>query len=99
MLCSHRFPLFVVGRISLQLLPINLEHSHELQVFHYSPVASRISRDRFFELHRYLHFVDDASISPPGTDGYNKLGKVKAIVDMLSERFAALCEPKKGNQH
>ena len=30
--------------------------------FHYSPISERISRDRFEEISRYLHFVDNATL-------------------------------------
>ena len=46
-------------------LPSIYDYWKEDEIFHYSPVASRISRDRFFELHRYLHFADNSSLSPP----------------------------------
>ncbi len=58
-------------------------------------MASRISRDRFFELHRYLHFVDNSTLSAPGTPEYDKLGKVAPIITTLSEQFAAVYEPAK----
>ena len=48
--------------------------------YHYSPISSRITRDRFFELHRYLHFVDNSSLAPPGSPNDNKLGKVQPII-------------------
>ena len=31
---------------------------------HYSPVADRITRDRFREVSRYLHFVDNDTLVP-----------------------------------
>ena len=54
---------------------------------------SRISRDRFFELHRYLHFVDNSTLAAPGTPDYDKLGKVRPIITKLSEQFGAVYEP------
>jgi hypothetical protein len=35
-------------------------------IYHYSPIASRISRDRFVEIHRYLHFVDNSALTGYG---------------------------------
>ena len=63
------------------------------EIFHYSPVASQISRDRFFELHRYLHFEDNSTLSPPGSPDYDRLGKVGTIIGMLSDRFSAVYNP------
>ena len=30
--------------------------------YHFSPVTSRISRNRFLEIQRYLHFVDNSTL-------------------------------------
>ena len=76
-------------------LPSIYDYWKKDEIFHYSPVASRISRDRFFELHRYLHFTDNSLLSPPGSPGYDKLGKVKPIVDRLSKVFRDVYCPQK----
>ena len=44
------------------------------------PVAGTISRTRFFELQRYLHFADDSTLSPPGNPGYDRLGKLSPLL-------------------
>jgi hypothetical protein len=38
-------------------------------LYHYSPIADRISRDSFFEIHRYLHFVDNSCLPAYGQPG------------------------------
>ena len=38
-------------------------------LFHYAPIANRISRDRFRELLLYLHFVDNATLLSRGSPG------------------------------
>ena len=48
------------------------------EIYHYTPVASRSSRDWFFELHQYLHFADNSSLAPPGSPEYGKLGNIQA---------------------
>ena len=60
---------------------------------HYSPIADRISRDRFREISRYLHFVDNTTLPPRGSPGYDRLGKVRPVIDHLSKRFTDLYEP------
>ena len=60
---------------------------------HYSPIADRISRDRFREISRYLHFVDNTTLPERGSPGYDRLGKVRPVIDHLSERFTELYEP------
>ena len=62
---------------------------------HYSPIADRISRDRFREITRYLHFVDNTTLPERGSPGYDRLGKVRPVIDHLSERFTDLYEPHK----
>ena len=59
----------------------------------YSPIADRITRDRFHDVNRYLHFVNNDTLVPRGSPGYDKLGKVHPIVDHLSAKFAELYNP------
>ena len=61
-------------------------------LLHYAPIADRITRDRFRELSRYLHFADD-SLLPRDAPGYDRLGKVRPVIEHLSTKFAALYEP------
>ena len=41
-------------------------------LFHYSPITSRISRNRFLEIQRYLHFVDNSTLELPGSPLYDR---------------------------
>ena len=59
----------------------------------YAPVADRISRDRFRDISRYLHFVDNDTLLPRGTDGHDRLGKVRPVIDHLAAKFAGLYRP------
>ena len=59
----------------------------------YAPVADRISRDRFREVSRYLHFVDNDTLVPRGEEGHDHLGKVKPVIDHLSRKFAEVYQP------
>ena len=45
---------------------------------------------RFFHLHHYLHFVENSSLSPPGSSNYDKLGKIQP---MLSTTFQSIYHP------
>ena len=58
--------------------------------YYYMPVASGIPRNGFFELHQYLHFVDNSTILPPESPGYERLGKITPVLRMLSERLAGV---------
>ena len=43
-------------------LPSIYDYWEKVEIYNYSPVAFRITRDRFFEL-RYLHFADNSSLA------------------------------------
>ena len=60
---------------------------------YYHPIASRITRDRFKELGRYLHFVDNLSLPGRGDPHFDKLGKIRPIIDHLSKRFTLVYKP------
>ena len=56
---------------------------------HYSPIADRITRDRFEEITRYLHFVDNDELPNRGEEGFSRLQKVDPVIDHLKDRFKA----------
>lgn len=62
-------------------------------VYHYAPVADCISRDRFLEINRYLHFVDNSTLSPRTSSAYDRLGKVRPLLAHLQSRFSAVYTP------
>ena len=62
-------------------------------MYHYSPIADRITRDRFCDISRYLHFIENATLTPRGSPGYDRLGKVRPVIDHLSSRFSDLYDP------
>ena len=61
----------------------------------YSPIADKISRYCFWEISRYLHFADNSTLLPKGSPGYDRLDKVRQVIDHLSKQFADLYEPNK----
>ena len=65
--------------------------------YRYSPVADRITRDRFFEITRYFHFVDNATLPSRCDSGYDKLGKVRPVITILSEKFLQNYNPHNEN--
>ena len=52
-----------------------------------------MARDRFMDIHRYLHFTDNSSIAPRNSDGYDRLCKVREILSMLEDKFLTLYDP------
>ena len=91
-LCAYMGFMLLMGIVHL---PSVDDYWKNDEVYHYSPIAGRISRNRFRELHRYLHFVDNSTLAPPGSPEYDRLGKVRPIVETLAERVAAVYEPGK----
>ena len=77
-LCAYMGFMILMGMVKL---PTIRDYWKKDASFHYSPVASKISRKQFYNLHRYLHFADNRTPTPPGSPGYDKLGKVAPIKD------------------
>lgn len=61
--------------------------------YHNATIADRISRDRYREISRYLHFADNLSLVPPGNPGYDRLGKVRPLLEYLQDRFKSAYNP------
>ena len=74
-------------------VPAVEDHWKRDPVLRYSPVADRISRDRFRDLSRYLHFADNSTLVPRGSPGYDRLGKIRPVLTYLTKRFADLYNP------
>lgn len=76
-------------------LPSLSDYWKRNEIFHYKPIASRITRDRFFEIQRYLHFSNNSTLADPGTDGYDRLGKIRPVIQMINAELLALYHPHK----
>ncbi len=62
-------------------------------IYHYPPIADKISRNRYRDISKYLHFNNNNTLSPPGTPSYDKLGKVRPLIDYLLSRFKSVYNP------
>lgn len=62
----------IMAMNSLPLIDDYWERDHFLR---YAPIADRISRDRFRELSRYVHFTDNKILVPRGSPGHDCLGE------------------------
>ena len=62
--------------MGLNQLPALFDYWRLDVIYHYSPIASRISRKRFLYISRYLHFADNEELLPPADPNFDKLGKV-----------------------
>ncbi len=62
-------------------------------IFRYEPIASKITRDRFREIRRYLHFVNYESLPAPGTPGSDRVGKIRPVLEYVVEKCQSLYQP------
>ena len=67
--------------MSINSLPALKDYWKHDPTYHYAPIASRISRDRFLEVSRYLHFVNNDTLEPRESPSYDRLGKVRPLID------------------
>ena len=61
--------------------------------FRYAPIADRITCDRFEEITRYLHFVDNDLLPSRSEEGYSRLQKVDPVITALKANFQAAYYP------
>jgi len=45
-------------------------------IYHHSPISDRISRDRYLEISRHLHYVNNSILAPCTDPNYDRLVKV-----------------------
>ena len=60
---------------------------------HYGPIADRISRQRFRDIHRYWHFEDNSHLPQRSEAGYDRLGKVRTIMEKVQDNLFVLYQP------
>ena len=65
------------------------------ELLHYAPISKRIPRWRFREISRYLHFVNNDDLAPRGDPMHDRLGKVRPLIDHLSDKFRSLYDPSR----
>ena len=81
--------------MSINRLPSFADYWSKNPNMRYGPVADRISRDRFRELQRYLHFVDNSTVIPRGQKGHDRLGKVRPILTYITQKCKEVYSPHK----
>ena len=79
--------MIMMGLVSLPSLH---DYWKRDSLFYCPAIAQKMTRDRFLEIHRYLHFTDNTKLIPPEDPQYDRLGKVRRVLDMLQERFLAV---------
>ena len=84
--------------MGINQLPCIYDYWKKDPIFHYSPIADKISRDRFVEITRFLHFTDNTSYTTPKTDlNYDRHWKIKTIMSTLSDSFLQVYNPHSSN--
>ena len=63
----------------------------------YIPISDRISRDRFCDLDRFLHFANNETLPSRGEPGYDRLGKVREVMDKVNNKFLTVHKPHREN--
>ena len=78
------------GFMILNQLPALADYWKLDPTYRYRPIADRITRDRFLEISRYLHFVYNKPYLDPA---YNKLGKIRPVLDPVTQQFLTAYNP------
>ena len=65
------------------------------QRLRYAHIADHISRWRYCEISRYLHFMNNDNLVQRGDPAYDRLGKVRPLINHLTTKFKTLYEPSK----
>ena len=83
--------------MGINVLPEMRDYWSKDEKLHYSPVASKISRDRFEEISRYLHFANNATLPGRLEEGYSRLQKVDPVIQAVRNRCLNLYQPHREN--
>jgi hypothetical protein len=88
---------FVGFTILMGLTPRNdlYEYWSLSPMYHCFPIASKISRHRFMEIKRFLHFTNNDLLIPRGQAGFDKLGKVRPVLDAILKNCLEMMAPNK----
>ena len=72
--------------MGINQLPSLVHYWRTDPIFRYSPVADRISRDKFLQILRFIHFVDNSTLVTDRTHpNYDRLGKIRPVIDHIQQ--------------
>ena len=57
--------------------------------------GATMSRTRFLQILRYLHFVNNSQAPEPDSPNFNKLYKIQPLLDLIIPRFRAVYKPER----
>ena len=62
---------------------------------YWSPISLQyhMTRDRFLEIHRFLHFVNNSTLPSPSVPSYDRLCKVRHFITLIQDGFVSLYNP------
>ena len=83
--------------MGLNQLPHIYDYWSSDSVFHNFFISSCISRSRFLDIKRYLHFVDNTTLVPRGETGYDKLGKIRHLLNLIRKQTLTNYSPHREN--
>ena len=95
---SNDIKVFIAICLAMGILKLPRIHDYWRQkqwFFAISSFTKVMSRDRFRQIHRYLHFCNETAAIPRGNEGYDKLFKVRMLLDDLCPKFRNLYKPKR----
>ena len=69
--------------MGINQLPEIRDYWSSNEYLRYAPIADKISRNRFEQITRYLHFVDNTSLPSRGQEGYSRLQKVEPVISAM----------------
>lgn len=56
----------------------------------FSPIQHTMTRNRFDEIRRYLHFNDNDAVPPKTSEKHDKLFKIRPIIDHFNAKFKSV---------
>jgi len=77
-------------------LPALAHYWRKDPIFHYSPIADRISQDRFLAIWRFLHFADNTKQPDRSNPEYDRLFTVRPVINAVNR---ACQQNYHGSQH
>ena len=60
-------------------------------------ISSHLTRQRFDEITRYLHFVDNTTLPLRDEPGFHRLQKVQPVIAAMKEKFMSNYKPHHQN--
>ena len=79
--------------MSINHLPAVEDYFRTEPFLRYSPLADRIARQRFRDITKYLHFVDNTKLPKRGETNYDRIGKVRPIMNFCQHQFLSNFNP------